>query len=41
MDSSRDTADSIGGFLGSAPTVELTSAGLSAGSRYIVVACRN
>lgn len=41
MDSKQDTANSIGGFLGSASTVELTSAGLEVASRYIVVACRN
>ena len=41
MDSKTDTSNAIAAFLGSASTVQLTSAALSVGSRYEVVACRN
>jgi hypothetical protein len=42
MDSKTDNAaGAIGTFLGSATNVQLASAGVSVGSRYAVVACRN
>jgi hypothetical protein len=41
MDSKTDTSNAIAGFLGSAANVQLTSAALSANSRYAVVACKN
>ena len=36
----RDDATPIGTWLGGANDVQLTTAGLSAGSRYAVVACK-
>ena len=41
MDSKTDTSNAIAAFVGSAANVQLTSASLSANSRYAVVACRN
>jgi hypothetical protein len=41
MDLNQDTSGAIGTFLGNASAVELSSAGLSAGQRFAVVACRN
>ena len=41
MDSKTDTSNAIASFLGSAANVQLTSAALSANSRYAVVACKN
>lgn len=36
----KPNASAVGTWLGSAKTVQLTSAGLSAGSRFAVVACK-
>jgi hypothetical protein len=41
MDLNQDTSGAIGTFLSNASAVELSSAGLSAGQRFAVVACRN
>jgi len=41
MNSKQDDAGVIGTFLGSATNVHLAAAGVSVGSRYAVVACRN
>jgi hypothetical protein len=40
MDLNQDTSGAIGGFLRDAGSVQLTSAGLSAGQRFAVVACK-
>jgi len=41
MDSKTDTSNAIAAFLGSSTNVQLTSAAVTVGSRYAVVACRN
>ena len=41
MDSKKDTAETIGAFLGSSSNVQLAAAATTVGSQYAVVACRN